>query len=357
MEKTKCDRNYGIDSLRITAMLGVVLLHILYHGTILDNASGGTYAAVWLLEIICLSAVNCYAAISGFVMYSDDEKTFSRIKYIKLWACVFFWSFFITLFFFFYGGTDVGIKDLIKSALPVGMGTYWYFSAYTLLFFMIPYLNKLMRAVTRLEATRLMITLFFIISVVGIFNDPFGANYGYSFLWLAFMYIVGAWMKKCGIAEKIRTGYAVLAIVFCVLISYGFFMMSPFKNDMLIKYISPTMVCISVSEIIVFSKLKIEGVLKRIIAFLSPASFGVYIIHQHPLIKCRFEEWFGFISRFSTIAAIGAVILCALIVFSVCLLAEKARMILFEALKVNVKAEKMCRKTVGKIEQLLTKYE
>lgn len=65
------ERNYGIDLLRIVTMFMIVNLHVYWYGEILWSNKlyffSVKYNIVWLLEIICYVAVNCYALISGFV--------------------------------------------------------------------------------------------------------------------------------------------------------------------------------------------------------------------------------------------------------------------------------------------------
>lgn len=51
---TKDTRNYGIDTLRILAMLGIVMIHILYKGQLIGTATGLKAKGLWVLELIGL---------------------------------------------------------------------------------------------------------------------------------------------------------------------------------------------------------------------------------------------------------------------------------------------------------------
>lgn len=68
------ERNYGIDTLRLIAMLGIVILHVLSHGGGIRNTAENNYWISTLLRIIVFPAVNCYGIISGYVCYREDEK-------------------------------------------------------------------------------------------------------------------------------------------------------------------------------------------------------------------------------------------------------------------------------------------
>ena len=91
----KRERNYGIDALRIIAMFMVVILHVLGKGGVLislEKFSLG-YEIAWFLEILVFCAVNCYALISGYVMYGSKPKYSSLAL---LWLQVAFYTVLIT---------------------------------------------------------------------------------------------------------------------------------------------------------------------------------------------------------------------------------------------------------------------
>ena len=63
-------------------MLGVVVLHVLGHGGILDSVTTPVDRSVaWFFEILAFPAVNCFVLISGYVGYRG-EKYYPRLKNI-----------------------------------------------------------------------------------------------------------------------------------------------------------------------------------------------------------------------------------------------------------------------------------
>jgi surface polysaccharide O-acyltransferase-like enzyme len=76
----------------------ICILHILLQGGILNNATifSTNYEIAWLLELMCISAVNCYALISGYIMYNIKVK-YKRI--VNLWFQVIFYSVGITFIY------------------------------------------------------------------------------------------------------------------------------------------------------------------------------------------------------------------------------------------------------------------
>lgn len=77
-------RNYGIDLLRMVAMFMVVILHVLGQGGVLAKTAGLKNHIAWLLETGAYCAVDCFAIISGFVSYTDKEKTYRYSKFFRL---------------------------------------------------------------------------------------------------------------------------------------------------------------------------------------------------------------------------------------------------------------------------------
>ena len=71
-EKEYVERNYGADLLRSLAMLMVVVLHYLSKGGILTEVPTGTWPALdataWVMEGLCIVAVNVYMLISGYFL-------------------------------------------------------------------------------------------------------------------------------------------------------------------------------------------------------------------------------------------------------------------------------------------------
>ncbi|MGM9566799.1 MAG: acyltransferase family protein [Clostridia bacterium] len=218
------ERNYGIDLLRLVSMLMVVILHVLGQGGILAVAEGTEGAVAWLLEIIAFCAVDCYAIISGYVCYSDTVKPYHYKKFLNFWVQVFTYSFGMTLIAFLIKPEAIGIYGLISSMFPIALKQYWYASAYAGLFFVIPWINKLLQSCSKRECSLLVFVIVSVfvlyVTVANWFGDCFLLGRGYSFVWLVILYVVGAWMKKCNIPARFKTGTLFVGIAGCILFTW-----------------------------------------------------------------------------------------------------------------------------------------
>jgi surface polysaccharide O-acyltransferase-like enzyme len=336
---TPSTRNYGIDALRLFAMFLVVILHVLGQGGVLKSSRGVQYKVSWLMEIAAYCATDCYALISGYVAYSDQEKPYRYSKYIPLWLQVEFYSFGITLITFFLNRELLESGQLVKSLLPVSTSKYWYFNAYTGLFFMIPWLNQLIRSCDEKQCKKLMVTITAVFICYGTaskyYSDPFRLGGGYSFIWLLLLYLIGAWLKKYRILDRIKRRYSVGALIGSILLTWliKLYVPTDFGGRLLVSYTSPTIMCVAISWMNLFSKWKLSGIGVKVVKCFAPAAFGVYLIHVQSVI------WENYMAdRFVWVASLPAwllpfaVIGCALSVFLPCLLIEKVRLLLFQLL-------------------------
>ena len=213
------ERNYGIDLLRIVSMMMVVLLHVLGQGGILNGADPLTVKSetAWLLEIGAYSAVNMYAMISGYVGYGRRYK-YSGLVY--LYFQVLFYTVPTTIVFCIYRPELVDLEGELEPLFPFAYNTYWYFTAYFCLAFFIPFLNMMLERLDRAELKRLLFFLYLVFSILPtLFHEDFPrTGNGYSFLWLAVLYLVGGYIKKYNTTFPGKGGRKFLGYLVCVLV-------------------------------------------------------------------------------------------------------------------------------------------
>ena len=198
--------NWGIDFLRIVSMFMVVCLHMLGRGGILDYAPflSGKYEVVWLIEIAAYCAVNCYALISGYV---GIHGKYRYSNWVLLWLRVLFYSILITVFFKFAAPSVVGRYEWTSAIFPTSREQYWYFTAYTGLFLLIPVLNFFISHASRKQLKLVVMLGIVLYSVLPeLFRrDIFVTKEGYSPIWMIVLYYWRLSWKIPGMEEKIKT--------------------------------------------------------------------------------------------------------------------------------------------------------
>ena len=277
---------------------------------------------------------------------------------VKLWFQVLFYSLLITFLFFAFVPESRSVKNLVFSVLPVLSKQWWYVSAYFALFFLIPILNKAIENISQQTHKK-----FLIVALIGVccfgpvlykvfYIDTFTLDNGYSAIWLIIVYLFGAYIKKYNLREKITASGSVLGFFAMIILTFAFRIIVYFATerifgqaryyDILVSYVSVTILLSAVFLFLFCLNVKIGAAAEKVIAFLSPAALGVYLIHVHPLV---FEgilknAFVGFAEK-SLVLMLACALLATLAIFVICTAIELLRIQLFKLIKVKVWSEKI----------------
>ena len=344
MEK---QRNYAIDLLRLVLMFMVCVLHTLGQGGVLDACAVGTlkYNVFWLIEVLAYCAVDAFALIAGYVA-SDKPQKYEKL--VNMWFQVFFYSFVVSLVATFCGiGGELGIKELIKSALPVTFNRFWYVTAYFGLFFAIPLLNKFVFSIDKETAKKALVIMLVLFSVLGILGEPMRTYKGYSVLWLIVLYLIGAIANKIELFKNTKTSTLIILWSVCILVSW--IALVVFGTQRLIRYVSPTILLTGVIMVILFSRMKLKG---KIISKLSPLALGIYLFHSNKVLwRNVIKDAFVFIVDKNILVGILLVFGIATVIFLAGLIVEFVR----SKLANWIKLDKLSKKIVTLCEKILNK--
>ncbi|MCR4708289.1 MAG: acyltransferase [Clostridiales bacterium] len=330
------ERNAGLDVLRLVSMMLVVQHHILTHGG-LGAAAIGTQShfLVCLLEAVSACAVNCFALLSGFVSSGAAKKPFSRGAW--LWLSAASWSVLLTAVF---GEKGAEMLPALKRALtPVISQQYWYFTAFFPLLVLSPLLERVAESAGR-ELFSAVVACFFIFCLLPAYaeTDLFGTGNGYYTLWLLVLYLAGAALYRSSAFSRIPAALWLLSFALFCLMTAGLKAradMPGMEYTAPLRYTAPLTVLASVSITLFFANLPITKKAGGVLSRISPAAFGVYLIHDHSAVRARFFE-----GRFASLAELQPWSLLlrlfgyVLVVFFICLALESLRILLFRVLRI-----------------------
>lgn len=343
----KNERNYGIDLLRFVLMYMVCMLHTLLQGGILNACQPGTaaYKTYWLLGTISYCAVDGFAIISGYTA-TDQPRKYEKLA--DMWFQAFFYSFVLTMLFTMAGLNPVWEKaDIIKCALPVTFGKFWYFSAFFALYFAIPMINKYVFTADGKTARAAFFVLFFLFSCMGFLSDAFKTQGGYSALWLMVLYCIGAFARKARVFERKKSITLILLWAICVLLTWGFHVY--LGRERLTSYVSPTVLMSGLLLVILFSRLRLKG---TIISKLSPLVFGIYLFQLNPVIwNTCLNGRFAFVAKSNLVMGIVYAFAFAMFIFLSGLFVEFVRSRIAKAIKIPA----LSRKIVDTVNRVLQK--
>ncbi len=357
-------RNAGIDLARIISMYSIIIIHILGHGKAIHKFR--KYKELIWMSIIFTYSVSTYALISGYIGYKSNK--ISNLLY--LW----FWEIFYTLTITFYLNR---FRPEFKSGkvnytnfFPVIFGAYWYFTKYFGMYLFLPIINKGIAYLTKSELRNVLMSLIFIYiierDIMNPKRDPFIMNNGYSVVWFLICFIMGAYFGKFkhnyhGFKKFIfcivLLNVFYFSNYFCINISlypmkevngyYKIKLMIYLKQIFVNRISSIPMIIQSISFLLFLTQIKFNNkYLTKIITFIGPLTFGIYLIHEHNFIR-------SFIIRnlftkdsnnLPLHSVIKLILLRSLKIFTICTCIDYLRHILFVLLRIR----KICT-IIGKI--------
>ena len=359
MNQPKHNRNYGIDLLRLVAAFYVVVLHTVNHGGIYLAATpqSDQELVCRILLIASFCAVNIFGIISGYVGYREPVKSISYSGYLPLWLTVVFYSVVNAVIYKILLPGSVTGTDFFTAFFPVTNDLYWYFSAYTLVYFFSPYLNRMLYDSSEKELKQLFVLICCLCVIVEYVGSPFALEGGYSALWLLLLYLAGGILKKTGIGSKLSAPAALLLIL---LIDVGFLFLGQkhpeltlftFRCSLDIRYgyVTPVYMATAILHVIAFSRFRFGRIGQSIIRFAAPAAFSVYIVNTNPLfwknfMESRFSGW----AFSSPLGLLARTLLFSAVFVSAVVIADFFRQKLFALLGVPAWGKKLSGFLAGK---------
>lgn len=338
-------RNYGLDVLKCISMLGVVVLHCLSAGGILENVVplSTNFNVAWFLEIVCLHSVNIFAIITGYVSIKSKH-VWTRLA--DLWISVIFYSILSGIASFLVNDTE--LSELIFSAFPVTNANFWYFCSYVVIWLFLPYINQLVLSLNKKQHLTLILialTLFSIVNFVGEIFDfaPFIIKHGYSPTWLLTLYFIGTYLNRYKEAfDKIKKSFCLLSFLVSVLVLWSSnYLLTFIGGDIATRvltilktYPSLPLVFGAISLVLFFAKLNIKHC-KRFITTFSASSFFVYIIHSTPFFWGVITGRIAFAANSPWYMLIFATFALAISIYVFCMATDLLRQKLFKLLRIN----------------------
>ena len=300
-----------MEVLRIVAMLMIIMLHYLDKGGVLGEFTlkmGFNQNLAWLIEAFCMGSVNIYVLISGYFLCKSEFKV---KKVAFLWAQILFYSWIITIIFAIvtHGAFNFenGIYDIIPLIMPVTGGHYWFATVYILLYVFFPFLNKGIEAMDKKQLKGIIIAAIAVFSLWNTilpFTQPLTDREGMDICWFIVLYLVAAYIRKYPEDFKLnRWLYLLFGAISCTLVfvlakfilvadsfigKFGGYAKNFYPyNSFFIFFAS---VCLFL--FVVKGELKSTKGLSKFILFASQGTFGVYLLHEHRLLRYLWPKWF-----------------------------------------------------------------
>ena len=287
--------NYGIELLRIVAMLMIVAHHFSLHSGIVFEV--GSINDMWMqaLALSGKTGVNIFVLITGH--YASARIRSGKV--LGLIGCTSGYSLVLTAAAVLTGSVGFSMKMLLKAAVPYLFGgTYWFVTTYLELYVLLPVLNMMMERLDSRNYRNYLILftglLCVLPKVVGQFihvND-LGFN---KLVWFVYLYFLGAYLKKLNISGKTACcaaiGCVIAQITSCVMLRLGMAHGAVEKllacmADYSVNAVFPLL--ISATMLLWFRNVNIRTG-RKLLGLFGSATLGVYLFHDH--IVFRGQLW------------------------------------------------------------------
>lgn len=325
-------REANFELLRVVAMLMIIALHYLNKGNLIadytTDPSAVNYAAHFI-DSFCIAAVNCYVLISGYFL---AESAWKPGRVVTLAAQVLFYSILIPVVLACTGvisWSSLSVYDWLTYILPIETEHYWFATAYLLMYLFAPFLAAGMRAVDRrtLKIIIGILLLYFSVWKTVIPAVIATDRYGYEFGWFLCLFLIAGYIRMYGCPALDRIGRAAL---FYVCMSVCIFLLTAasgalartmesfaYYMDMPTSYNHLFCLEASVALFMLFKDIKLkEGRFTRFITKLSPYTFGVYLLHEHVLVRYEWMKWLRVRSVQGSFRFLPHMLCCILIVYA-----------------------------------------
>ncbi len=337
----KNSRNYGIDVLRIVAMLFIVTGHSILHGNIISNSQIGTanYYISTFFQTVVWCGVDVFALISGFVGFQHQKR--HRVSgFLRLWLQVLFYSAGISLLFYFLYPGSISGKELLKSFAPLTTKAYWYFTAYFFVILFAPLLNNIVLKYSKKYLIYYAImggAVLYLSHLLPVVLGP---------ILLIYMYFIGAFLSKY--QGEIKLNNAVyIALIACLIFFTWVWRIylepvKPFLGILWLRNDSPTIIIVSLCLLMLFSRFKPSNIF--LISAITPSIFSVYLLNDHYLIRKYFiSEHFSFLFKSD-----WYILVCYILGFSILFFTAA---VLFDLIRRKIEKKLSVQSFVSKIEE------
>lgn len=339
-------RKSNFEWLRVIAMAMIVTLHYMFKGEIV-SATDITAANFipWLLTSMSICAVNVYVLISGYFLV---ETEFKLSRLIGLVAQVLEYGIIVTVAMILVGVVNIhelSVYDWASYVFPIGTENYWFITAYIVMYMLAPILSAGVKAVnekTLRTVIIVMLILFCLEKTIIPMRLPIDRS-GYDFGWFIVLFMIAAYIRLYGIKYlegSIGRPFVMYALSSVLIFATGLcgnvisnktgIETARLYADNVYDYNHVFVLAAAVGLFYLFKNLSFneDSKMADISRLIGPLTLGVYLLHEHILVRYRWFEWLGLGKvkvMGNPVAVIGHWLVCVVIVMIVGMFTEWCR--------------------------------
>ena len=311
----KKQRESGVELLRILALGGVIMIHFSDKALPLLSVSGGINLSMLLVwRTIASNAVNIFLIISGYFMSTSYRRSLGKPLSLILQVSIYYeLAYLVEVACGIY---PLQLRSVVSSLIPDS----YYTTLFVVVYFVSPYINKLMNGLTKQELRRfvgMMCLLFSLFSMPSLLLEEatnkqwmglntigaWGSQQGFNIINFLLCYIIGAYIRMGELPEwtKYRKKKLV-GIVLCIALLYSWTLVNQFilhtqglRSSWV--YDNPIVIMYSVLMFLLFKDFHFSS---KLINSLSKAVYATFLIHCAVIHFVHIDEvcllpWYEFV--------------------------------------------------------------
>ena len=328
-------RESNIELYRIFLMLLIIAHHYVVNSGLLDLMYQEPFSSKSIFLFIFGAwgkiGINCFVLITGYYMCTSK---ITLKKFLKLLLEIEFYKICIYMIFIISSYESFNIKSAVKAILPVTSIASNFVGCYLMFYLLIPFINILIKNISKKQHIVLLAILLFIYSILG--NIPtidVGMNY---VSWFFVIYLIGSYIRlysnRFFESKKVSIIGSVLIIFIDILsIICSIYIGQKFNRNMAYYFISDSNKLLAILAalfiFLTFKNIKIKY--NRCINKMAESVFGVLLIHANSDAMRKFL-WVDLLHNKDVFSlqfydVVIHSVICTISIFIVCVIIDQIR--------------------------------
>ena len=336
-DSQKPPRNSNLELYRIIVMVSIVAHHYVVNSGLFDTLANAPVSSSFITMLLFgawgKTGINCFVLITGWFMCMTR---FTLQKILKLYTQVTFYTVAIFTLFCFSGHETFHPVKMVLNFFPVQSISDGFTSCFLVFYLLIPFLNILVKNLTKRLHAFLLILLLVVYTIFPTF-PTFQLRFNYV-TWFSVLYILASYLRYYGLSVKVthRTWGLWTLLLLIVASSSVIGLAIVYKYGYVHSFIPYFFIsdsnkilalALGVASFMYFKDLKISQ--SRLINTIGGATFGVLLIHANSdaMRQWLWKEMVDCVGHYdaSFLGTVLYAISTVLIVFIICAVLEEIR--------------------------------
>lgn len=266
------ERNYGIDIIRIIAVILVLCFHFFMYTNYYTTPEYGVSMKLQVvMRNFCVICVPLFLIITG---YLNKKLEYNKPFFKKLINILIVWFFYNLIEYIVLNWSNLSLKNFIFTLTSFKIGYSWYIEMYIGLYLLAPIINNAYNSFDRKNRNRLLLVTIAVASLPELVNTIF-ANYIYIPAWWLRIYpicyyVIGKYISD--VNPKIDKRIIILLLILIQPIIYFYHNVNTIYFDTFLIVINATLV------FLLFYNIHIKKTrIQKIIKYMSIITLDIYL--------------------------------------------------------------------------------